>query len=261
MRIRPHLSIPFSLALSTSLYASSYSLSISADTTRFDYAETEGGHLLDTETNDFGDISGFTLSLEPQYRGVYITSSYSSGDTDYVGGTDVDPTYGSYTTTTRNSIIDYSVGYKTTIPLDPRAGVEMPFNIGLGYRRWLREVQSTADAWGYDEEYDWGYLDIGTGMHFALSRNAMLGFDAHYRNGFGARMYENSNGYTYNLKNVYGYKIAVPLEIALDRSLRLFFLYSYEYWNIGASDPVGGYYEPDSETKNEILSAGLKLLF
>lgn len=261
MRIHPLLSLPFSLALGTSVYASSYSLSISADTTKFDYAETEYGQLLDTETNQFGDVTGFTLSLEPQYYGLYITSAYSSGKTDYIGGTESEPIYGSFRTTTHNSITDISAGFKSTLMLDPRGGVEMPLKIGYGYRKWKRALQSTPDVWGVDEIYDWQYFDIGVGLHFALSPTATLGIDANYRNAFDAKMSENMNGYTFELNNVRGYKIAVPLEVALNSSLSAFIVYNYEYWNIDASDTVGGYYEPDSETKNETLSVGLKMWF
>lgn len=74
-------------------------------------------------------------------------------------------------------------------------------------------------------------------------------------------MYENWHGYTYRLKNVYGYKIGIPIEWNVDNRLGLFLLYNYEYWNIGASDNVGGYYEPDSETKNQSVSVGVKFRF
>ncbi len=261
MRIRPLLALPISLALSASVYASSYSLSISADTTRFDYAETEGGQLLDTEQNSFGDIAGFTLSLDPAYSGFYLTTSYSSGETDYVGGTDVNPTYGSHRTTTDNTVVDYSAGFKSIIPLDRNAEVEMPFKIGLGYREWTRDIRGTIDVMGLEEIYDWGYFDIGIGLHFPLSPVASLGVDASYRKAFNAQMRENYYGSTFDLNNVYGYKITVPLEVALSESVNLFFHYHYEYWNIGASNTVGGYYEPDSETKNQTLSAGLRFWF
>jgi len=262
MRIHPLLSLPLSLAIGTSVYASPYSLSISADTTRFDYAETDqDGLLADTETNDFGEIGGFTLSLEPSYQGFYLTTSYSSGNTDYIGGTNLDPTYGSFRTTTQNSVLDYSAGFKSITVLDQYGELEMPFKLGLGYREWQRNIQGTYDVSGVNETYDWGYVDIGIGLHFAISPTAMLGVDASYQQAFNAQMYENLHGDTFSLNNVYGYKITVPLEVALSDSLNLFFHYNYEYWNIGASNVVDGWYEPDSETKNQTLSAGLKFWF
>jgi opacity protein-like surface antigen len=260
MRISPLLFTPLLLGIATSMYASPYSLSLSADTTRFDYAETAEGRLLDTETNDFGDISGFTLSLEPSHQGLYITTSYSSGNTDYIGGTNLSPDYGSHRTTTDNTVLDYSAGYKIITVLDQYGEVEMPFKIELGYREWQRNIQATSTVSGLDETYDWGYFDIGIGLHFALSPVTSLGIDASYRNAFSARMYD-MYGNTFNLNNVYGYKVTVPLEVALSDSLNLFFQYNYEYWNIGSSDTVGGLYEPDSETKNQTLSAGLKFWF
>lgn len=262
MRIRPLFAFPLSLAIGTSLYASSYSLSISADTTQFDYAETDySGQLLDTEKNSFGDIAGFTLSIDPAFSGFYLTASYSSGETDYIGGTDLNPTYGSHRTTTDNTVVDYSAGFKSIIPLGMRGEVEMPFKVGLGYREWSRDIRPTQSVLGYEEIYDWGYFDIGIGLHYPLSPDASLGIDASYRKAFNAQMRENLYGITFDLNNVYGYTIAVPLEVALNDSMNLFFQYRYEYWNIGASNIVWGYYEPDSETKNQTLSAGLRFWF
>lgn len=252
------LLIPISLLIAACGHADSYSWSVSADTTRFDYAETDASGLIDTETNDFGDISGFTLAIEPTNIGLYLQTSYAKGTTDYIGGTNLSPTYGSHRTTTDNRIVDMSAGYKTTAFLDRTGSVKMPIKIGLGYREWVRDIRSTPGVSGYGEVYDWGYYDIGIGLHFALSPAVTLGADANYRKAFNAKMYENWHGYTFDLKDVHGYKITVPLEFALDRSLSTFMTYNYEYWNIGASNVINTYYEPDSETKNETLSIGLK---
>lgn len=265
MRVHPILSFPLSILLGTSVYASSYGLSISADTTQFDYSETAQGQLLDTETNNFGDITGFTLSLEPDYQGFYLTTSYSNGNTDYIGATNIDPTYGSFRTTTENTLLNYSAGFKTTTLLDRYGEIKMPFKIGLGYREWERDIQGKYDdalgayVSGVNEIYDWGYLDIGIGLHFALSPDATLGIDASYQTAFNAQMRVYGN--TFDLNNVHGYKITVPLEIVLNQSMSAFFQYNYEYWNISESNVIDGWYEPDSETKNQTLSAGLKFWF
>lgn len=240
---------------STSLFASEYSISVSADTTRFDYAETNrAGQLLDTENADFGKVSGATLSIEPRYQGLYFTASYASGNTDYVGSIlgSGNP-YGSARGTTYNEIGDYNFGYKATVR-NFRSDFEMPVTFGVGYHRWLRQL-------GYDETYDWGYYNVGAGLHYRMSSTMSIGADATYRKAFNAQMYENLHGYTFNLNNVYGYKITVPFEVKINPQLSTFISYNYEYWNIDASNVVGGYYEPDSETKNETLSFGLKLNF
>lgn len=259
MRIRPLLFIPISLVMGASLYASQYSFSMSADTTKFDYAETGSTGLLDTETNDFGAITGYTLNLEPRWNGFYIGGSYARGNTDYIGGTNLNPSYGSHRTTTQNTITDYSAGFKSTAVIDPR--MEIPIKFGLGYRGWLREIQSTATVSGYDELYEWGYFDFGIGLHYMPSPNVSVGIDTNYRKAYNAQMYENWHGYTFKLKDVYGYKITVPIEYTLTPSISSFVMYNYEYWSIGASDAIGGYYEPDSKTKNEIFSIGLKFRF
>jgi hypothetical protein len=248
--------IPVSLLIASCSYASNYSWSISADTTKFDYAETDSTGLLDTERADFGKVNGLTLKIEPRYEGFYLSAAYAKGDTDYIGSLLTIPPspYGSYRSTSTNEIADYSFGYKATARLDSHGDWEMPVTVGVGYRRWLRQG-------GYDELYDWGYYDVGVGLHTRLSPTMFIGADAAYRKAFNAQMYENLHGSTFDLKNVHGYKITVPFEIVHTPTLSSFVAYNYEYWNIGASDPIGLYYEPDSETKNETLSIGLKFKF
>lgn len=240
-----------------SLSASEYSLSMSIDTTRFDYAETSrSGNLLDTETNDFGDIAGFGIRLEPRMNGFYIGANYAEGETNYIGGTNADPTYGSHRTTTQNTVVDYTLGYQVTSILDQYT--KMPFRAGVGYRGWLREISGVS---GYEELYEWGYMSVGLGLHTQFSPDVFIGIDADYRKAFNAQMYENAQGYTFDLKNVYGYTVSVPIEIKLDREWSAFGRYSYEYWNIGASNYINSAYEPDSETKNQSLSLGVKYYF
>lgn len=85
MKVRP-LFISLALLMGSYGYASSYTLLISGDTTKFDYAETNSSTLLDTETSQFGDINGFTFNLEPIYEGFYLSTSYThQGSTDYIG--------------------------------------------------------------------------------------------------------------------------------------------------------------------------------
>lgn len=249
-----------SLLGASSLFASNYAILLTADTTKFDYAETDSNGLLDTERANYGKINGVTLSVEPRYQGLYFSVSSSKGDTDYIGGTNINPTYGSHRTTTTNEITNYTFGYKA-VARDPRASWEIPVTVGVGYRRWLRQIHSTPTVSGYDELYDWGYYDAGLGLHYAFSSKLSVGVDGNYRKAFNSQMSENWNGYTFDLQNVYGYKITVPLEVKLDQKLSFFGSYNYEYWNIGASNSIGSYYEPDSETKNETLSFGLKLNF
>lgn len=249
--------LPLVLFGALSLSASEYSLSISVDTTRFDYAETSrSGNLLDTETNDFGDIAGFGIRLEPRMNGFYIGANYAEGETNYIGGTNADPTYGSHRTTTQNTVVDYTLGYQVTSILDQYT--KMPFRAGVGYRGWLREISGVS---GYEELYEWGYMSVGLGLHTQFSPDVFIGIDADYRKAFNAQMYENAQGYTFDLKNVYGYTVSVPIEIKLDHEWSAFGRYSYEYWNIGASNYINSAYEPDSETKNQSLSLGVKYYF
>ncbi|MDD2829922.1 MAG: hypothetical protein PHW18_10145 [Sulfuricurvum sp.] len=245
---------------STALYSFDSALSMSTDTTRFDYAERSTNNtLLDTETNNFGEITGFSFSLDPRYNGFYANTSYAYGNTNYIGGTHTNSTYGSHTTTTQNSIFDTSYGYKFTQFIDENTYI--PYHFGLGYRAWLREIKSTSTVSGYDELYEWQYATIGIGFHTRLSSNIDLGFETSYKMAFDAQMYDNWYGNTYHLQNVYGYTLSVPFEYKFNHSWSAFAIYNYEFWNISASNAINGYYEPDSETKNETLSVGFKYYF
>lgn len=260
--MKKYFLIPASLLIASYGYADSYSWSLSADTTRFDYAETADGTLLDTEKADYGKVNGFTVSLQPQHSGLYFSAAYAKGDTDYAGSLigSGNP-YGSYRAVTTNEIADYDFGYKATARLDPRGDLEMPVTVGVGYRRWLRQLHGTPGVSGYDELYEWGYYDVGVGLHYRLAPDMSLGIDGNYRTAFNAQMYENYHGYTFDLHNVHGYKITVPFELTLNPALSTFVVYNYEYWNIGASNTINTWYEPDSETKNETLSVGVKYRF
>lgn len=248
----------------SSLFAAHYSMTLRGDTTKFDYAEKDSNGLLDTEKTNYGNINGLTLSIDPQYHGFYSRVSTSKGDTDYVGGTNLNPTYGSYRTTTTNTLTNYEFGYKVTIG-ESRSRWEVPVMVGIGYRRWLRQLHGTAGVSGYDELYDWGYYNFGIGFHYDFSSNINLGVDASYRKAFNSQMHENFYGYTFDLKNVHGYTISVPLELKLDQRWSILGIYNYEYWNINESNHIVRglleIWEPDSETKNETLSIGLKLTF
>lgn len=183
--MKKYFLIPASLLIGSYGYADSYSWSLSADTTRFDYAETADGTLLDTEKADYGKVNGFTISLQPRYNGLYLSASYAKGDTDYAGSLigSGNP-YGSYRAVTTNEIADYDFGYKATARLDSRGDLEMPVTAGVGYRRWLRQLHGTPGVSGYDELYEWGYYDVGVGLHYRLAPDMSLGIDGNYRTAF-----------------------------------------------------------------------------
>lgn len=260
MALKPLVILPLSLfwALNNS---QADSTTLTADTTRFNYAETGSAGLLDTETNRFTDINGLSLWHESSLKGIYWGLSYAQGQTDYVGGTMSNPIYGSLRSTTMNRIIDSALGYKKVSILDRRGDIEMHTRLGLGYRGWWRALESTPTVNGYDEFYHWGYLNAGIGFNVLLTSRLSLGIDADVRKALYSRMYENLHNYNFKLRNVYGYKISVPLAYRINQKWDAVFQYNYEFWNISASDKIGNFYEPDSTTKNVTLSVGVKYNF
>jgi hypothetical protein len=228
------------------------SLWVSVDKTNFDYAETRNdGSLLDTEKNR--NLLGVSMGIEPKEgKGWYAKTRFAGGDTDYagsvIGGSGV---YGSYKGISHNVVSDSTLGYATNMTPNTPVNLTLPIRWGIGYRGWHRYLNA------YSEYYDWGYATIGTGVHFSPNNRLNLGIDVDYQKAFFAGMSETLHGYHFDLKNVYGYSITAPLSYALNDHYSFIAQYRYEMWNINHSETIGGFYEPDSRTKNQVISVGV----
>ena len=243
-------------------YASndSNSLSVGLASVKFDYTETSAnGALLDTEKSDlFGKIGGIRVEYSPSITTdgdsnmmLKVKYSLDRGKTEYKGsllGSGLG--YGSYTSATLNTIHDFSVALDETRQF---GRIDFGLNAGVGYRLWVRELSSAQK-----EDYMWPYWKIGGHIDADMTQNLNIGLGAEYKSAFSPKMkaYGSASpvSATFNLGAVNGYSIFVPIKYKITKNIFSKLEYTYDYWKIGSSNEIGGFYEPDSKTKNQILT-------
>ncbi|WP_455756672.1 hypothetical protein [Sulfurimonas sp.] len=246
--------------LASNIYADSiklYALLLSMD-----YVETaRDGSFLDSETNDYRDIAGleleYSLDFADGHGGADRSSlefnfSYLRGESKYNGFLQSGVVIvSSFQSTTNIKIFEPRLRWRETKKGD---SYDVSIFTSLGYRYWLRDLGS---QYGYKEEYKWGYGDIG--MNFTFHENDWhVGIEGAYQRAFKPTMYAALNGgLDFDLGTTSGYSFHVPLRYDINKNTSLELAYEYDSWNISASNTVSGYYEPDSETKNETIKLGL----
>jgi len=235
------------------LIEGSDSVSLSVDKTNFDYAETKmDGSLSNTEQTTH--LMGGTFGVHPKGdKGLYFKTRFAAGDTNYVGRLlGSSGGYGSYKGLTHNILSDSTLGFSMPLPVANPWNLTIPIRGGVGYRGWYRNLNA------YSEYYDWGYVTVGTGVQYSPNSRLNLGIDVDYQKAFSAGMRRSWYTETYfDLKNVYGYSITTPLRYTLNEHYSFIAQYRYEMWNINHSEIISGFYEPDSRTKNHIVSVGV----
>jgi hypothetical protein len=127
--------------------------------------------------------------------------------------------------------------------------------LDVGKRSWYRGKNGIVNnVLTYAEKYYWVYLGVGAGLNFSLFPRFHAGLDAEWLFTPGtakmrANLYE---GGTFNLKNVNGVELKLPLKYNLIKNLSFDLTPYFTYWHIGKSDYVliknSYYYEPDSNT-------------
>ena len=235
-------------------------LSVGLSTVKIDYSErSTRGVLLDDEKSDFFGKTGgarfeYKAGLTTDKSGTLsIGARYdvSRGDSDYTGSLIGSAQgYGSYKSTTLNTIHDLSLWLD-----DTRRYELLNFGLyaGLGYRFWSRELSSSQK-----EDYKWPYWKVGAHFDADLTSNLNIGFGGEYKGAFSPKMkaYGSSSpvSATFNLGKTNGYSFYVPVRYKITKNIFSKLEYTYDYWKIGYSNEISGFYEPDSKTKNQILT-------
>ena len=230
---------------------------------KMDYTETgSSGSKLDTESSKLGGkISGFEVGGRAKlFSGVMggdkteLEALYSkyTGKSEYVGSLiGSGGGYGSFRANTQNNIREYELNIIETRYLNYG---EAFFKFGYGDRLWRRELSPSQT-----EDYKWRYAHVGFGFDFKTIFGGRFGLNGRYQYGFSPTM--ESFGLpisaTFKLKGVDGYRFEAPVTIPITKHISLIGSYKYDYWKIKASSEVGGYYEPDSKTKNHIGTVGI----
>jgi hypothetical protein len=250
--------------LHTSLFA--HEIYIGRQMVHFDYEERDrNGNYLDGETSNFSDITGFEaalrLDLESIPRETTVTYmkllfSYAQGSSDYDGFVSDGSSSMPYKGTTD---VKLYTGELRLAAEKPRNDYTMYAFMGGGYRHWQRNLDNR-DGYGYDEAYKWLYLLIGLGTRWSPVPTWSIGVSVHYQHAIRPKLDASlDGGVSFNLGKTNGFHLDIPLTWNITRQFYLQGNYACDYWDIGASGIAygssgQGYFEPQSTTKNQIVS-------
>jgi hypothetical protein len=251
-----------SLGLLSSLsYADEFKISTAF--LSMDYVETsKNGTFLDSEKSDFNEIAGLELGYKFIFENGHgganesaleLLVEYVQGESRYdgflqSGGVIISK----YETKTDNRIIEPCMRWIETKKSD---AYDVSVFVSLGYRDWVRDMSS--DIYGIKETYRWAYGGVGMNLMFH-DENWHIGLQGDYKKAFLATMNAEFNGgMDFDLGDTWGYSVKVPLIWDISQAVSFELSYKHDTWEIGASNVVQGYYEPDSKTNNEIIKLGL----
>lgn len=148
------------------------SLSLGVSLLDFDHREfTDNGRLLNSET---GQLSGAIMRFGHRSRFGNISATFSahSNAVDYQGYTQAGFPVA---TRTYEKIIDFYSHIER--PFQIANQIDYSLYVGLGYRYWERDIQSTATAYGLLETYQWGYGLMGIRKEVAMTQSSAWSFD------------------------------------------------------------------------------------
>ena len=235
---------------------------------KMNYVETSrDGEFLDSEMSDFTDIDGFNLMYKKDLgklgkdmsiNSISLSFRQLTGASDYDGflqnnlGVIVAP----YKSVTKNKIIESKVRVERTYY---SSSYDYGVFASFGNREWTRDMSGS--PFGFNEIYDWKYFDVGAKTVY-YNGHWEIGVEAAYQKAIDPTMiaYLNTT-MKFDLGDTTGYYLKIPLGYNIDKNFKIELEYEYNYWEIGASNIVNGYYEPDSVTKNEIVSLNLSYKF
>lgn len=240
----------------------------------FSYKEFDAwDELFDRED---GLVPGITFGLLREWRGLSFVGRFShhGGEVDYDGHTQ-----SGIPITTATEAQFTSVWFQAERPRRTATGRNYAIYAGLGYNRWVRDIQSTRTSnglfvQGLLETYSWWTAAAGGRMSLHRSGPVEWEVDARLFHAVDAEVDVDSHGLfdrvTLEPKERPGFRIAFPWHYARSDGLSFVVEPWMEYFEFGESDrktlrvggaPVGTAVEPRSETRNLGLSAGFVARF
>ncbi len=223
----------------------------------FDFREFDSRG--DTLVTEQGDIAGLLLHgrmiSEPYFAGIKLR--YSRGKVDYRAY----PGNARLVSDTKQSILNYSLFAGRQWQLAERLSLDAA--LGIGERRWRRNILSTATAGGLDEDYHWPYMHLDFGTHYAIDTSNTLGLglswyevrSADLKVRFKNRQFDTT---TLDLPHGDGLQISLAWRHRWSESVTFVLAPSYRQWRIPRSNAFalfrGGLptnssvIEPESET-------------
>ena len=222
-----------------------------------DYKETGNGAVFDTEG---GHVTGYGLSasvMKDIWLGHdYLDVQYSefNGQTDYIGAPLGGGAYGSVTGKSGAKIADFSLRYGKGFAIRNQFMVT-PY-AEFGYHKWDRDV-------GYMEHYTHRYYGIGALGQYSPARKLVLSANAMIGRTYGAEIDVVAPfGFSTSLGNSALYKAGIAVDYAFTKNIHANAGIDYTRWEYGANAvQPSGYYEPDSQTKDTMIKAGIGYAF
>ncbi|MEJ2593231.1 MAG: hypothetical protein P8178_17910 [Candidatus Thiodiazotropha sp.] len=242
--------------------AGSFRLGLTAHA--FDYEEYDDrDNSLDRER---GLLPGLSIgaTLERERWLVEGSLRYCAGEVDY--------TSAAVDSKTDEAILDLQLTGGVRLYREASQGLSLL--AGAGYRRWSREIHSTATVDGLGETYRWSYGLIGLRGDQALDDHTRLVADLSLTRSFNPRLdvdfirYFDDTRLDLGAKN--GFRASLDLQRELGAGRTLWVKPWYEYWQLGRSSdatltingiPTGTLFEPDSETRDWGIDIGLSWRF
>ena len=234
---------------------------------KMDYVETGiNGEFLDSEKSNSTGIDGYNIMYQKDIGILDNDNSLNSisiffralkGSSAYNGflqqnGVIVAP----YQSVTQNEILESKIRFMRT---KYSLNYDYSFFASFGDREWTRDMGGS--PYGFVEFYDWKYYDLGFKTIF-YDGHWELGLEVAYQKAISPSMIAYMSKVSqFDLGTTKGYYYKIPLGYNINKNMKLELEYEFNKWSIGASNIVNGYYEPDSDTKNEIVSLNLVYKF
>jgi hypothetical protein len=232
-----------------------------------DYREyNDNGVILDSEKSSFNDVTGFETAMEfyflkgeSFYSQVDVDLLLVNGETEYVGALlSSTEGYGSYISKTYNSVIDIDATYRSNHIINE--SLEFSYGLGLGFRYWKRSLSSTQE-----EAYYWLSLRPSIGLDIKPFEGFSIAPVVEYQYGILPTMYENTFDHNFKLGSADIIEFSLPLTYALNDTMDIFFVYTYQLQEITKSEVIQREYsgsthyiwEPDSTANNQYLKFGM----
>lgn len=224
----------------------------------FEYEETdESGRTLDKESGLFPELN-LSLRLDSESWFILGDLRYLKDTADYTAYPISQPPLES---ATEEEIIDFSLLFGVQQELFDT--VTLAVYGGLGFRYWERDIQSTPDASGLYEEYEWGYMLIGISPAMRIGPSDRVGVDLQLRKAFDANLdvrFKNVNydPVSLHLDDGIGLRLALNWNHDLNESFEFTLGPYVDLWEFERSADVdlrqgnltvGSVYEPASQTK------------
>jgi len=223
-----------------------------------DYREYDkNDKILDSEKSDYMDIRGiyydigYIVNKKSSYDKISFSILSLGGKSEYKGSylrsRDV---YGSLVSKSIHTIIDAKFAYNHTSLIGK--SLELSGGIGLGYRYWDRILSKSQS-----EVYKWFSIRPNVGLNYNIDRKFFLKTSLEYQYGINPVMIDVKKNNKFLLSSAKILQINVALSYNIANTLYLSLQYTYEVQEIGASNVVNGFYEPDSTAKNQYIKIGI----